>query len=53
MFTNPPLGWHHPLENEATNALLHFESELCWRDPIVEIDENGNDVVIHREVTWN
>ncbi len=53
MFTHPLLGWHHPIENEITNTLLHLESESCWCDPIVEIDENGDDVVIHREVTWN
>jgi hypothetical protein len=34
-------------------GLSHIDSDLCWCDPIVEIDENGQGVVIHREVTWN
>jgi hypothetical protein len=24
-----------------------------WCDPIVELDENGTEVVLHRQVTWN
>ena len=32
------------------NQLAYVESELCWCDPIIEVDENNKDIVIHREV---
>ena len=34
-------------------GLSHVDSDLCWCDPLFEVDENGNLVVIHREITWN
>jgi hypothetical protein len=34
-------------------GLHHVESDYCWCDPLVEIDENGNEEVLHRQVTWN
>jgi len=34
-------------------GLSHIDSDLCWCEPIVDLDENGEGVVIHREVTWN
>ncbi len=33
--------------------LSHIDTDLCWCEPIVEMDEDGKEVVIHREVTWN
>jgi hypothetical protein len=53
MFLNQPLGWRNPNSTEATNQLAHVESELCWCDPIVEIDEYGQRIVMHKEVTWH
>jgi hypothetical protein len=53
MFSNQQLGWRDPIWTEVANQLAHVESELCWCDPIVEVDENGNDIVMHREVIWN
>jgi len=38
---------------EVINQLVHVESASCWCDPIIEVDENGDDVVIHRQVIWN
>jgi hypothetical protein len=26
---------------------------LCWCDPIVEMDEYGEKVVMHKHVTWH
>jgi hypothetical protein len=26
---------------------------MCWCDPIVEVDEYGRKVVMHKEVTWH
>jgi hypothetical protein len=37
----------------VAKQLTHIDSELCWCDPIVEFDENGDESVIHKEVTWN
>jgi hypothetical protein len=38
---------------EMPIALRHIDSAFCWCDPIVEEQENGQEVVVHREVTWN
>jgi hypothetical protein len=53
MFLNQPLGWRNPNSTEVANQLAHVESELCWCDPIVEIDEYGQRIVLHKEVTWH
>jgi hypothetical protein len=53
MFLNQPLGWRNPNSTEGTNHLAHVESELCWCDPIVEMDEYGQRIVLHKEVTWH
>jgi hypothetical protein len=53
MFSNQLIAWHDLIGTEVTNDLLHFDSGSCWCDPIVEVDEDGHHVVIHREVTWN
>ena len=34
-------------------GLNHLDSDFCWCDPIIELDENGTEVVLHRQVTWN
>jgi hypothetical protein len=33
--------------------LKSLESDFCWSDPITEVDENGDEVVLHRQATWN
>ena len=38
---------------EMPVGLTHLESDFCWCDPIVEVDENGQAVVLHRQVMWN
>ena len=38
---------------ELPVGLTHLDSDLCWGDPIVEVDENGRHVLLHRQVTWN
>ncbi len=38
---------------EMPIGLTHIESDFCWCDPIVEVDENGREAVVHREVTWH
>jgi hypothetical protein len=34
-------------------GLSHIDSEFCWCEPMVELDDEGQLIVIHREVTWN
>jgi hypothetical protein len=38
---------------EMPVGLKHFDSEFCWCDPIIEVDEDERKVVIHKEVTWH
>jgi hypothetical protein len=53
MFLNQPLRWCNPNSTEVANQLAHVESELCWCDPIVEMNEYGQRIVMHKEVTWH
>ena len=53
MLSHRMLGCRDLVWTEVTNQLAHVESELCWCDPIIEVDENGDDIVIHKEVIWN
>ncbi len=39
MSLNQPLVWRNPVETEVASQLAHVKSELCWCDPIVEMDE--------------
>jgi len=34
-------------------GLNHVDTDFCWCDPIVEFDDNGREIVLHRQVTWN
>lgn len=34
-------------------GLHHMNADFCWCDPLIEVDENGNEAVLHRQVTWN
>jgi hypothetical protein len=38
---------------ETPVGLNHLDSELCWCDPVIELDEDGREAVVHRQVTWN
>jgi hypothetical protein len=38
---------------EIPVGLTHLDSDLCWCDPIVEVDEDGEHILLHRQVTWN
>jgi hypothetical protein len=37
----------------VSKQLKHINSNSCWCEPIISIDENGREVVLHKEVTWN
>ena len=53
MFLNQRCEARNPIETEFKSRLAHIESQLCWCDPIVEEDEYGREVVVHKEVTWH
>jgi hypothetical protein len=53
MFINQLPIWRELTLMKVAHQLTHINSDLCWCDPIVEIDESGCDVMVHREVTWN
>lgn len=38
---------------ETPMGLAHINSEFCWCDPILESDEHGHKVVLHKEVIWH
>jgi hypothetical protein len=53
MFVNPT--WFSPAlaPIEMPVGLSHIDSDFCWCDPIIEVDDSGHEVVLHRQVTWN
>ena len=53
MFVNPT--WFYPdvPQSELPIGLKHLESDLCWCDPIIEVDDDEQEIVLHRQVTWN
>jgi len=38
---------------EMPVGLNHIDSDYCWCEPIIEVDDNGEEVLVHRQVTWN
>jgi len=38
---------------EMPVGLTHLDSDLCWCDPSVEVDDDGEHILLHRQVTWN
>ena len=53
MFLNQRFGTSHPIETKSETRLAHVESQSCWCDPIVEVGEYGEEIVLHKEVTWH
>ena len=53
MFANST--WFDPVvvPSELPIGLEHLDSNLCWCDPITELDDNGQEIVLHRQVIWN
>jgi hypothetical protein len=53
LFVNP--NWFLPAvaSVEMPIGLNHLDSGFCWCDPIIEADEKGQELVFHRQVTWN
>jgi hypothetical protein len=53
IFVKQPMIWPGFASTHVADELRHVDSDLCWCDPIVEFDENEDQFVIHREITWN
>jgi len=34
-------------------GLIHVDSNVCWCEPVIETDGLGEEVVLHRHITWN
>jgi len=34
-------------------GLVHFDSDFCWCDPTIEVDDYDRYIIVHRQVTWN
>ena len=53
MFVN--CTWFAPtvVPLELPVGLKHLESDFCWCDPIVEVDGDRQEAVVHRQVMWN
>lgn len=48
-------SWFYPTAVAAALpiGLNHLDSDFCWCDPVVEVDEYGKEVVLHKQVTWH
>ena len=53
LFLNPTWLFPAIVPVEMPVGLNHLDSDLCWCDPIIEVDEIGEEVVLHRQVCWN
>lgn len=40
-------------KEETSEGLRHMQSQFCWCEPVIALDENGKQVLVHQEVTWN
>ena len=53
MFARPLIRGRAEALVKTPVALKHDASVFCWCDPLVEPNHNGQEIVIHKEVTWN
>jgi hypothetical protein len=49
MFVNPT--WFSPAlaPVEMPIGLSHIDSDFCWCDPIIEVDDDGEEMVLHKQ----
>lgn len=47
--------WFYPMAPPVRLpvGMVHLDSAFCWCDPLVEVDDEGNEVVLHRQVVWH
>lgn len=48
-----PMGLLPVIPVEMPVGLTHLDSDFCWCDPLVELDENARQIIVHRHVIWN
>jgi hypothetical protein len=53
MFVTPKSFYPAVVRSEIPAGLGHIDTDFCWCDPIIELDDNGQKIVLHRRVTWN
>jgi hypothetical protein len=53
MFAKPLITARAGALVKTPAALKHNDSVFCWCDPLVEVNDNGQEEVVHKEVTWN
>jgi hypothetical protein len=48
-------NWFYPaaVPVEMPIRLSHLDSDFCWCDPIIEAKDGSEDIIVHRQVTWN
>jgi hypothetical protein len=52
-FLKQPMMSSSSASIQLPKELSHIDSHFCWCDPIVELDEHGETLVMHKDVTWN
>jgi hypothetical protein len=45
--------WPEAVVVEMPVGLKHIDSEVCWCDPVGMTNEHGQEVLVHKQVTWN
>jgi len=46
MFVNPTWFYLGVVPSESPIVLEHLDSDFCWCDPIIEVDDNGQEMVL-------
>jgi hypothetical protein len=50
----PTMDYPFSASAQLPVGLSHVDSDSCWCDPIVEVDDtDGEEIILHRQVTWN
>ena len=53
MIVNPVWPYSVVVPSELPVGLQHLDSDACWCDPIIEVDDDGEEMVLHKQVTWH
>lgn len=53
VFVDRTWFFHAVMPVEMPVGLKHFNSEFCWCEPLIELDDDDHEVIVHKEVTWN
>jgi hypothetical protein len=53
MITNRTRDIREIPASQTPSGPRHIASDFCWCEPLVETDEDGVEVIVHREITWN